>query len=81
MASVVFASDMRQHTGGCGQTRVNATGYRAALRELSEAFPQLSDAVFEKYSIAIDGVIILSPLLETFEPDSELVFIPRIAGG
>ncbi|MFT5335617.1 MAG: hypothetical protein ACI9GB_003536, partial [Halioglobus sp.] len=31
--------------------------------------------------IAIDGVMIHSPLLETFGPNSELVFIPKIAGG
>jgi hypothetical protein len=31
--------------------------------------------------VAIDGVLVHTPLLETFEPDSELVFIPKITGG
>ena len=72
---------MQQHTGGCRQTQIEATSYRLALRELSLEFPGLTETVYEKFSVAIDGTIIHTPLLETFRADSELVFIPRIAGG
>ena len=81
MPAVVFIGDLRLHTGGCEETEIKATSYRAALRELQQAFPGLTDAVLEKFSVAIDGEMITSPLLETFTADSELVFFPRIAGG
>lgn len=81
MAHVAFIGDLRQHTGGCEETEIQATSYRAALRELQQTYPGLTDAVLEKFSVAIDGEMITSPLLETFAADSELVFFPRIAGG
>ena len=81
MATVVITGDMRLYTGGREEAEVEATSYRAAVRELQQQFPALTDAVLEKFSVAIDGVMIQSPLLETFEVDSELVFIPKIAGG
>ena len=81
MTTVFFADEMQQHTGGRKQVQIAATSYRLALRELSGEFPGLTEAVYEKFSIAIDGTIIHTPLLETFQADSELVFIPRIAGG
>ena len=81
MTTVFFASEMRQHTGGLQYTQIEATSYRRALRELSRDFPGLTDDVYKKFSVAIDGAIIHQPLLETFQADSELVFIPRIAGG
>ncbi len=81
MATVVFTGDLRLHTGGCGEVEVQATSYRAAVRELQQEFPGLTAEVMDKFSVSIDGVLIRSPLLETFEADSELVFIPKIAGG
>jgi molybdopterin converting factor small subunit len=81
MTTVVFASEMRQHTGGLAQTDIGATNYRQALRELSCKFPGLTNDEYLKFSIAIDGTIVHTPLLETFEEKSELVFIPKIAGG
>jgi molybdopterin converting factor small subunit len=81
MATVIFTSGLRQLAGGTAEVHIKATNYRAAIRELRLQFPVLTDSVLEKFSVAIDGVMIHSPLLETFEPDSELVFIPKIAGG
>ncbi len=81
MVKVVFGPGMRDRLGGLEETGIEATSYRGAVRELREQFPQLTDDLFEKCSVAIDGVLIQSPLLETFEPDSELLFIPKIVGG
>ena len=81
MVSVVLAPAMRAYTGGRVDTEISATSYRAAVRELQQQFPDIPAEVFEKCSVAIDGVQVQTPLLETFEADSELVFIPRIAGG
>ena len=81
MALVILAPGMRAHTGGLGETEVAATSYRGAVRELQARFPDLTDDVFERCSVAIDGDQVHTPLLETFTEHSELVFIPKIAGG
>ena len=41
----------------------------------------LIGGTLEKMAVAIDGMIIHEPLLQRFGEDSELVFVPRIAGG
>ena len=81
MTTVVFATEMQQHTGGLTQTEIMATNYRQAIKELSGRFPRLAEDDYQKFSIAIDGSIIHTPLLESFAEDSELVFIAKIAGG
>ena len=81
MATAICTGDMRLLTGGREEIELEATSYRAALRELQGAYPGLTAEVFDRYSVAIDGVMIQSPLLETFGEHSELVFIPKIAGG
>jgi hypothetical protein len=78
---VVFTPEMRARAGGLSGTEIEATTYRGAMRALCNQFPKFSEAMFAKCSVAIDGVLVHSPLLETFEADSELVFIPKITGG
>lgn len=81
MVQVLFAPDMRIASGGIESAEIEADNYRQAVRELKRLYPGLTDEVFEKCSVAIDGLMITSPLLEALEPDSELVFVPRITGG
>ncbi len=80
MPQVIFAAEMRSLTG-VEDTQIQATSYRAALRELKEKFPSLSDEIFAKFAVAIDNIMIQSPMLETFQPQSELVFVPKIPAG
>ncbi|MDB3856354.1 hypothetical protein N9284_02565 [Halieaceae bacterium] len=80
MAKVIFAAEMRLLTG-VEDTQIQATSYRAALRELKQKFPQLSDQSFDKFAVAIDNIMIQSPMLETFQEQSELVFVPKIPAG
>jgi molybdopterin converting factor small subunit len=49
----------------------------AALRK---QFPQIADDL-EAMAIAIDGSIYQDPGYQPLRPDSEIHFIPRIAGG
>jgi hypothetical protein len=72
---------MRPLAGGADELDVAATSYRGIVRELQHRFPALTDAVFSRSSIAIDGVLIQAPLLETCAADSEVVFLSRISGG
>jgi sulfur-carrier protein len=81
MTTIVLADELQAFTGGVRQLEIEATTYRKAIAELQQRFPGLSPEVFARFSIAIDGSIVHTPLLETFAPDSEVVFIPRIASG
>ena len=81
MARLLIPSDLQRFTGGAGSVEVSARSYRELLDELYRRFPEWDGETLEKMAIAIDGVIIHEPLLQRFADDSELVFVPRIAGG
>lgn len=81
MAKVVFSSDLQRYTEGAGEVEVAAANYRELVAELDRRFPALDREIIGKHAVAIDGVVIQTPLLETFNKDSELVFVARIGGG
>ena len=81
MASVTIPSDLQRYTDGTAEVEVAALTYRELVDELSRKFPALTAEIIRKQAIAIDGMVIHEPLLETFRPDSELVLVARIAGG
>jgi molybdopterin converting factor small subunit len=78
---VTIPADLQRYTGGAARVEVNALSYRDLVDELSRRFPALTPEIIRKQAIAIDGMVIHEPLLESFLPDSELVLVPRIAGG
>ena len=81
MARITFNSELRRHTGDVREVEIDALNYQELIGKLSLRFPALTNAVLAKYTVAINGVIIQMPLLETLTDDSEVVFIARIAGG
>ena len=81
MAKVTLSADLQAATGGAAEVQVSAVTYRDMVAELCERFPALTEETIRKQAIAIDGMIIHSPLLESFHKDSELVFVAKIAGG
>jgi molybdopterin converting factor small subunit len=81
LAKVIFPSNLRQYTNGTKEVTVAAGNYQDLVVELHQRFPALTRAVIEKHALAINGVMIQTPLLESFDQDSELLFVARIAGG
>ena len=81
MPKVIIPPDLQRNTGGRAEVEVSALNYRELVAELCRRFPGLTDEAIRKQAIAIDGMIIHSPLLESFQADAELVIFPRIAGG
>ena len=81
MPHVIMPSDIQRYTGGRAEVEVAASNYRELIAELCSCFPGLTEEVIRKQAIAIDGIIIHSPLLESFRADSELVLLAKIAGG
>ena len=78
---MILSPEMRPLADGTEQLNLEATSYRELVRRLRERFPALTQSVFDRTSVAIDGELIPSPLLEAIGPDSEVVFVTRIAGG
>ena len=81
MATVIFPTDLQQYTGGVERTEVAAGNYRQLVKELAERFPALTTDVIQNRALAIDGAVIPTPMLETFNEDSELVFFGWMQGG
>jgi len=81
VVKVIFAAEMEKYTHGVQGTELEANDYRHACRLLAAQFPLLNDDVFARFGVAIDDVLIQEPLLETLTPNSELIFIPKIAAG
>ncbi len=80
MARVIFTSELERLTGE-SEVTVAAEAYRDLLVELCARFPKLRQDALRKQALAIDGIVIQEPLLETFDADSELIFFAKIAGG
>jgi len=81
LVRVILSPDLQRCANGARQVTVSATSYQELVTELLQRFPAMTAAVVGKHAIAVDGLIIQAPLLETFGGNSELVFFPRISGG
>ncbi len=82
MAHVVCASqEARAFTQGLDGFDVQARDVRGLIAELERRFPGLGAHVERRMAIAIDGEIHQDALAAPLAPDSEVVLIPRIAGG
>ena len=85
MAQVEIPARLLARTGGTSRVEVEGRNVRQVLRGLDEMFPGLVAELKATTAIAIDGEIIGQRLedavLERVEADSEVYFIPAVAGG
>lgn len=72
---------MQLFTGGNTEIEITAASYREAIDAIVQRFPDLTRELIGRYSVSIDDLFIQEPLLEPLKPDSELYFIPKLAGG
>ena len=80
MAVVHFSSTLARHTGGVQQITVDAPRVKELLAVLIERFPGLELEVGE-LAVAIDGEVRPDAAYEVLLPQSEVYFVPKIAGG
>lgn len=78
---VITGPASQQFTGGKTEVEVAATTFRRLVRELDERFPGLGTQVEEGMAVAIDGEIFQDAYGASFGEHSEVVLIPKIAGG
>lgn len=82
MPKVVLTDGIaRAHTSGEKMLNIDGESVRAIIETLDELFPGIGEALGTGISVAIDGEIYQDAFLETVGPDSEICFLPRLAGG
>jgi molybdopterin synthase sulfur carrier subunit len=87
LATVFIPSALRQTAGGASQVSVPGATVREVIRNLEERHPGLKTHLVENgklkpnISVFVDGEPGTIGLLEPVGNDSEVHFIPAIAGG
>ena len=87
MALVFIPTMLLQITGGVKEVQIDAANVRQIVAALEERFPgigqwlQENGRVKPNLAVAVDGVTSGMGLLTKVAPDSEVHFIPAIAGG
>ena len=80
MARVYLPSGLTRHTGGVDTVEIAAARLPDLLAALRDRFPQIADRL-EEMAVAIDGEIHNDADYLSLKSDSEVHFVPRIAGG
>ena len=78
---VISGTSCLRFTGGRTQLEVAADTFRRLVLELEQRYPGLGKQVEESMAVAIDGEIYQDAYGARLRPDSEIVLIPKIAGG
>ena len=81
MARVYLSNDMMSGTGGLEVVTIDAPRVHELILELVLRFPRLTPEMFDRLAVAIDGEIHNDADYLPLESDSEVHFVPRIAGG
>ena len=80
MATVFFSSELQQFTGE-ESVIVTSSNYSEMITELAARYASLDRDRISDMAVAIDGVIIVDPLLEKLEANTEVHFLHFISGG
>jgi ThiS family len=80
MARVHFSNGLSQYTGGLETVAIDAPRVRELLLALATRFPGL-EGQLSGMAVAIDGQIYNDAEYQALETDTELYFVPRLAGG
>ena len=87
MLTVFVPTMLLSLTGGVKQLDVEASNVRQVIDRLDEAFPGIKERLVDagqirsNLAVAIDGEIARLGLMEKVGNDSEVHFVPAIAGG
>lgn len=87
MAHVFIPSQLRELAGGLGEVVVEGRTLRQVVLALENRFPALAGRLRQGDGLApglaadVDGALAEMGLLTAVAPDSEIHFLPAIAGG
>ena len=80
MPIVHFSSLLMRHTGGLEQMTVDAPRVKELIAALVALFPAL-ELELPELAVAIDGEVRPDAAYERLMPQTEIYFVPKIAGG
>ena len=80
MAVVHLSGGLSQYTGGLETVEIDAPRVHDLIVALTTRFPELGGQL-DDLAVAIDGVIYNSAPYQKIGADSEIYFVPRVAGG
>jgi molybdopterin converting factor small subunit len=87
MATAIIPSLLRKLTGGHDRVTVSGKNLREAIADLDRQFPGIASQLLDdgdikaSIAVAIDGEVGTSGVLDTIRENSEIHFMPSIAGG
>ncbi|MEJ6709162.1 MAG: MoaD/ThiS family protein [Amylibacter sp.] len=81
MVEVNLWSGLRAFADGKDVVEVDAKNVGEVLRGLVELHPGLEDVIEAGVSVAVDGKVIASGLMEEVKPDSEVYLMQQLKGG
>ena len=85
MASVEIPLRLEKLAGGETRFSIEAGSVRQVLRELDSRFPGIAEQLKATTAVAIDGHVVGDKVddavLMRLDDDSEVFFVPAIAGG
>ena len=80
MATVHFSGGLSQYTGGIETVEIEAPRVHELIVALTSRFPALAGHL-EDLAVSVDGEIYNDAPYRRLRLDSEIYFIPRVAGG
>ena len=81
MARITLSSSLAPFTEGVLELELDAANVRQLFQALGERYPELRPQLEAGIAVAIDGEIYQDALLQPITRDSEVILIPKIAGG
>ena len=87
MATIFIPAQLRTLTAGIEQLEMDVHNVREVIDQLEQRFPGIRDRLCQQdqispsLQISIDSVITSLCMIAKIQPNSEVQFIPAIAGG
>lgn len=87
MATIFIPAQLRILTAGTEQLEMDVHNVREVIDQLEQQFPGIRDRLCQEdqispsLQISIDSVITSRGMIANIQPNSEVHFIPAIAGG
>jgi molybdopterin synthase sulfur carrier subunit len=87
MATIFIPAQLRTLTAGIEQLEMDVHNVREVINQLEQKFPGIRDRLCQQdqlspsLQVSIDSVITSRGMIAKIQPNSEVHFIPAIAGG
>jgi molybdopterin converting factor small subunit len=81
VARITLSSSLAPFTEGVLELELDVANVRQLFQTLGERYPELRPQLEAGIAVAIDGEIYQDALLQPIARDSEVILIPKIAGG